>query len=229
MTELSPEARALFDAGRRSLQPTEADRARVLAALSGQVGGLDAPKSAGGAGASAAVKGVGWRGLTALAVGLGVAGTAVVGLRQHEPAPAAPIQARASAPLAPPAPPAAPELGVAPAASDAPAAEASAQPAAAKRTGASAQASDRLSEEVAILSQAERDLHAGHYQSALRLLDEHQRKFPHGTLAQERVAARVQALCGLGRVKEAERALGRLSPNSPHEGTAKAACATKGD
>jgi len=224
VTDLSPEARALFDAGRRSLQPTADDRERILAALSGQIPGQGGSHG-GGAPSGAAATGFGWRALTGLAVGVGVVGAVVVGLRWHEPAPvhSMPSESRSSAPVvAAPLPPA---LAVAPVASDAPAADTLA-PSPSKHAGTSA-ASDRLAEEVAILSEAERDLHAGQYQSALRLLDEHQRKFPHGTLTQERVAARVQALCGLGRVKEAERALGRLSPNSPHEGTAKAACATK--
>jgi hypothetical protein len=82
---------------------------------------------------------------------------------------------------------------------------------------------------VAILSQAERALRAAKYQEALRLLDEHRRKFPNGALAQERSAARAQALCGLGRVSDAQAELARLakvSPKSPHGARTKA-CATE--
>jgi hypothetical protein len=81
---------------------------------------------------------------------------------------------------------------------------------------------------VAILSQAERALSAGQYQVALRSLDEHRRKFPNGALAQERIAARVQALCGLGRTSDAQAELARLarlSPKSPH-GVRPNVCAT---
>jgi hypothetical protein len=57
------------------------------------------------------------------------------------------------------------------------------------------------------------------------VLDEHERKFPRGTLAQERLAARIRALCGLGRTTDADAALARLSPSSVHEGRTRAACA----
>lgn len=87
---------------------------------------------------------------------------------------------------------------------------------------------NQLGEEVALLSRAETDLHARRWSEALARLDEHARKFPRGTLTQERIAAQVQALCGLGRTGDAETALARLrsvSPNSLHEERARAACA----
>jgi hypothetical protein len=92
-------------------------------------------------------------------------------------------------------------------------------------TPSSRRPADRLAEEVAILSRAETELHAGRYAGALRVLEEHQRKFPRGTLSQERTAARIRALCGLGRTSEANAALARLSPGSLHEGPAREACA----
>jgi RNA polymerase sigma-70 factor (ECF subfamily) len=82
-----------------------------------------------------------------------------------------------------------------------------------------------LAEEVAILSRAETELHAGRYQGALRVLEEYERKFHNGKLAQERAAARILALCGLGRTTEANAALARLSRGSLHAGTAREACA----
>lgn len=227
MTELSPRARALFEAGRESLQPSATDRERVFAALSTRLGGLepagtDAPK------APAAASGLGWPVMAAL-----VAGIAVIGAGGYA------LFRPASAPRAAPAPSSAPpasarvEASLTPSAdvptSDLPP-EATEQSRSAARPSVSAQPSDRLAEEVAILSAAERDLHAGQYQSALRLLDEHRRKFPKGTLTQERMAARVQALCGLGRVDEAQTALARLtrlSPNSPHQEQAREACSPK--
>jgi hypothetical protein len=87
--------------------------------------------------------------------------------------------------------------------------------------------SDSLAQEVAILSRAGAELHGGRAQAALTVLEEHQRKFPGGVLTQERTAARVQALCALGRTKEAQAELARLarvSPNSPHEARARKAC-----
>jgi hypothetical protein len=88
-------------------------------------------------------------------------------------------------------------------------------------------ASGGLAEEVALLSRAQTELHASRFGSALRLLDEYERKFPRGVLVQEDVAARVHALCGLGRVEQAKIELTRLSPTSPHASRARAACRLK--
>jgi hypothetical protein len=88
---------------------------------------------------------------------------------------------------------------------------------------------DRLAEEVAILSRAATNLEAGRASDALRAIDEHQRKFPNGLLAEERYAARVQALCALGRRDEAATELARLSrlaPDSPHVARARKSCAS---
>jgi hypothetical protein len=89
---------------------------------------------------------------------------------------------------------------------------------------------DALSEEVAILSRAETDLYGGRPESALKALDEHERKFGHGVLEEERTAARIQALCALGRTAEADAEFSRLvriSPNSPHMERSRQACAKR--
>jgi hypothetical protein len=86
---------------------------------------------------------------------------------------------------------------------------------------------DGLGEEVALLSRAETELHAGRPAKALLALAEHQRKFPRGALAEERTAARIQALCALGRSDEANaqlRQLSHISPNSALEERARQAC-----
>jgi hypothetical protein len=91
-------------------------------------------------------------------------------------------------------------------------------------------ASDNLAQEVAILSHASAELHAGRPASALVALDEHQKLFPTGVLAEERIAARVQVYCALGRINEAKQELAQLaqlSPNSPHEARARKACGFK--
>jgi hypothetical protein len=96
-----------------------------------------------------------------------------------------------------------------------------------KRSSAPSRSADSLAQEVAILSRAGSELHAGRPAAALQALDEHRRRFPGGVLAQERTAARIQALCALGRKTEAESELGRLartSPNSPLEARARKAC-----
>jgi hypothetical protein len=82
---------------------------------------------------------------------------------------------------------------------------------------------------VAILSRAASALHAGRAASALKAIDEHQRKFPQGLLSEERRAARAQALCLLGRRGEAELELQRLvknSPQSPNTARVKEVCGT---
>jgi hypothetical protein len=87
-----------------------------------------------------------------------------------------------------------------------------------------------LAQEVAILSRAGTELHAGRPAAALEVLDEHQRKFPRGVLTQERGAARIQALCALGRMKEARAGLARLArafPGSPHVARARKACGSR--
>jgi hypothetical protein len=232
VTDLSPRARALFEAGRQALQPNAADRERVLSALSARVG-LE-PEGGGTGGAPTATSGLGWPGVTAIVVGLAVAGAGVFQVVRPA-ARAAVASAASSAPVLSsrpePTPVGAALQAVAPVApGESVSSETLEPPRESKRSAASTQPSDRLAEEVAILSEAERELHAGQYQSALGLLDEHRHKFPNGTLAQERMAARVQALCGLGRVSEAQTALARLrqlSPHSPHEEPAREACAPK--
>jgi hypothetical protein len=85
-----------------------------------------------------------------------------------------------------------------------------------------------LAEEVELLSRAEAERRSGRPSSALRLLDEHQARFARGGLTEERVAARVHALCALGRVAEASaelERLKRLAPRSPQEASARQACA----
>jgi hypothetical protein len=74
---------------------------------------------------------------------------------------------------------------------------------------------DSLPEEVRLLSKAEQQLHGGHADDALRTLGEHERRFPGGFLAEERLAARVQALCALGRTAEAKADLAKLTRTNP--------------
>jgi outer membrane protein assembly factor BamD (BamD/ComL family) len=88
-------------------------------------------------------------------------------------------------------------------------------------------APDSLPEEVRLLSKAEQQLSAGRADDALRTLGEHERRFPGGVLAEERLAARVQALCALGRLAEARADLARLAhayPQSAHLDRARKFC-----
>jgi hypothetical protein len=90
--------------------------------------------------------------------------------------------------------------------------------------GALGRRRDNLSEEVAILSRAEEELHGGRARNALILLNEHERKYRHGALTEERIAARIQALCALGRGTEADSLLHQLPPKSLHGGPTGQAC-----
>jgi hypothetical protein len=85
---------------------------------------------------------------------------------------------------------------------------------------------DSLAEEVDTLLRAERALHRGKPEQALVLLNEHERKFRKGVLTEERTAARIQALCSLGRLTEAESLLSHLSPKSVYGRSARRACAS---
>jgi hypothetical protein len=223
LSNLSPETRALLDAARAAVRPTDADRDRIGMALRARIGDAQLPSDTQASGtiqpAPGAATAVGWPAISALVVGLIVAGgglwyalsadstkpvaTTVTGSPvAAPPVVPAPVAVQADSPEISPLPP-----------------EVAPSPSAARRP------SDRLAEEVAILSRAETELHAGRYSSALRVLDEHERKFPRGTLAQERLAAKIRALCGLGRTADADAALARLAPSSVHKGRTRAACA----
>jgi hypothetical protein len=89
-----------------------------------------------------------------------------------------------------------------------------------------------LAAELALLGAAQRELAAGHAERALERLTEHQRSFPYGALLGERLAARVFALCALGRNAEARLArheFERDAPGSPLTPRVLASCAGKPD
>lgn len=228
MSSLGPEARALLEAGRASLRPTTADRERIASALRSRLGDAalppDAPAPSPVAAPPAAAGSIGWQAISAVVAGLALTGAvAVVAFRSPDPTPAPPAVVAAPTPPASAVAPAREVLPTGPeptpALDLAPPVETQASAPSPRRP------TDRLAEEVAILSRAEAELHADRYQGALRVLEEHERKFPRGKLTQERVAARIRALCGLGRTAEANAALARLSPSSLHEGRAREACA----
>jgi hypothetical protein len=216
---LTPKAEELVRAGREAFRPTDADRERVFQALGPQIaGGHDAPPADGVLHAGAAAKASLMK-ISAVIVGLGVAGGGLYFASRTEAPPVkAVVSVQAKSPPVAPAPtnelseklPTLPE-----------------PPSVEKRASAAARSADNLAQEVAILSRAGAELHAGRPAVALKTLEEHQRKFPSGKLAQERTAARVQALCALGRTKEARADFARLarsSPNSPHVARASKAC-----
>lgn len=84
-----------------------------------------------------------------------------------------------------------------------------------------------LAEEVGLLRSAHAALNAGDPNAALARLAEHARRFPSGTMAEERDAARVLALCRAERRDEARTAAARFlrdRPSSPLAARVRASC-----
>ncbi|MGC4064692.1 MAG: hypothetical protein QM784_08630 [Polyangiaceae bacterium] len=86
---------------------------------------------------------------------------------------------------------------------------------------------DSLDAELELVSQAQRSLKGGRALDALRALDEHQRRFPAGSLSFERAGLRPIALCQAGRLDEgrvAARNYLRKLPNSVLSKRIRVAC-----
>lgn len=239
MTRLTPRAEELVRAGRAALRPSADDRERVFRALLPQLGG--SPRGEGTTAPSAATVAatpILIKGLAAL-VGIALAGGGLSLALRLDPPPAkthttGPVRPVAVAPVVfgesmgdstlkgrvrSPA-------GGTDVTGDSRVSAASRFTPVDKRPVRSDRA-DSLAEEVAMLSRASADLHGGRPMAALRALGEHQRRFPTGVLAEERSAARVQALCALGRSHEARieiAQLARTAPRSPHLAHARSAC-----
>jgi hypothetical protein len=228
MTILSPNARAVVQAGQKGLRPVAGDRERLQTLLEARLGpstphpSVDATRS---------VRVSGWRFVSSVALGVAlVGGTALLALRAHTrtsvvPASttAAPVASLASAsvpatsePLAEAREPVAPDRT--------PIAATSSTKTPLEPSALASRAQDPLAQEVTLLSRATSDLRAGRAADALKALDEHQRKFPNGVLSVERRAARAQALCSLKRVSEGRAELAQLAPQSPAAARAKQIC-----
>lgn len=240
MTELSPQARTLLDAAAREALPTDADRARVHRLLSEKLGGLPVPQSTSPAAASAVRAGSPKVLLAGVLAAAGVAGLAIwsVGSRIEAPLPApsapavaAPLPA-ALPPVAVPQPVAveqAPAEPKAPAPKPRPAVRTQPAPTFAPMDLAEPAASPErsLALELRLIRTAQLAARSGRHDLALQALDEHERLYPNGSLREERVAARVAALCGLGRVEDARRETERFlaeAPQSPYASKVRSAC-----
>jgi hypothetical protein len=250
MKELSNEARALVALARTSDGPTAQDRRLVRAGIVASGAALALSASAQATAQAAATVGsaavtqtalaaapavaTGLGALTAHVIAPGIVGmvigaavTAPVLLRDRAPERSpAPVQSARSAPASSPVARAAVRAPVpvpvpVPASSPAVAAQA---PAAV----ASVSVHDSLHEETDLLVRAQRELGGGRPDGALALLDEHERRFPQGSLAQERAAARVLSLCRAGRALEARAHAQRFleaAPRSPVAPRIRRSCA----
>jgi hypothetical protein len=247
MTGLGREAMALIAEARDGDDPTLADRDRVEAVIAarlatGAAAGLAAAAvattSARASGAPGAVGASALTGSVAKVL-IWVATLSVIGATV---AMFASAPGRATAPIASTVNPAAPvategnsqsgepSLGAAVATPEATIPQVRAFPstlAVVPTASSTRMPSGDVAAEVLVLREAHAAMRGGQAARALALLDEHARRFPKGALGEERDAARVAALCALGRVAEARAAADRFlraSPVSPHAGRVRASC-----
>lgn len=228
MKEMSREASELVHAGREAFRPTESDRARLMAAVTGA-----ATLSVGVAAAASAERLSGIfsvvHGARLLAIALPVAaGGAYWWHASQSPD----VQTTFVSPPALVAPaPAKPPVQVAEqAASELPSPLPSAAPERPAPAGEPFKAGNQIREEVALLSKAQAALSRGRAQEALDALSEHSQRFPRGALSEERAATRARTLCALGRTKEAEAELtrmARLNPASAYLARARESCGSR--
>lgn len=231
MPDLSPKLEELVQAGRNASRPTGEDFERVLESLSAKLG--EAIAGGGSLSTSSATRVFAMKaiGITVATVAFIIGGGAWIASRNREVSPSwasTVTQAAASVSSRVPS-----SLGAAPVSDESTATDATISPSPSQPKPGPAssvvgrvngRSRDSLSEEVTILSRAGAELHGGRAESALRLLNEHERRFPNGILTEERTAARVQALCALGRNIDAQAQLSRLSPKSLHGARARRAC-----
>jgi len=231
MKEMSYEACQLVDAGREAFRPTEADRARLMTAITGA-----ATLSVGMAAAAGVQRSLGsilgvahTTRLLAIALPLTAAGAYFWHVTGQSPAEVPPPPAFIQPPAV-----------VAPTRAALPVAEAEAQPSepttpvaperSASLVGDAAKPGNEIRQEVALLSKAQAALSRGRLQEALEALSEHAARFPRGALTEERAATRARTLCALGRKQEAEAELKRverLNPASAYLARARESCGSR--
>jgi hypothetical protein len=254
MTGLGPEANALLEAARFGDEPTRADQDRVRAAVAirlagGAAAGLGVAAATKGSAALAVPGGLATKVLVVAAFVGAMGASALIATRISRPS-AAPASFQAGPPrtstgalerpnddptdewwkaIAIPAAPAAPgpeERASGPHRSSRTPAGRVVAPSATSSGRATPGSSD-VAAEVRLLGEAQTAIRGGDAERALLLLDEHARRYPNGALGEERDAARIAALCALGRVGEAKDAADRflrVAPLSPHAGPVRASC-----
>jgi len=219
---LSPKARALIQAHREARRPTAADRERVAAALRLRLGAavlpLDAP-----------VKPP-WLtiGRFAAACGVCVAGTALFLAQRPEGAhqsttPTRSVEAAPSV-SAVLMPNLAADAAETPATPERKSGASSAPKARTKVSVGAVPAQDTLAQELLLLTSATSQLSSRQATAALVALDEHQRRFSHGVLSNERNVAKARALCMLHRFDEGRATLALLGGGTPAAARVKEEC-----
>ena len=250
MTGLGPEANALLEAARLGDEPTDKDREHVRAAIATRL----AAGAAAGLGVATVARA--FTAATTRAGLAGAAGAGTLVAFRTSPRSAAPA-ARIAAPPAPASPEAPARVregssvvgsspapatlasdepvtglhpsertltGLRPSARPPPMASVATAPAGSTRAASSP---GDVAAEVRLLGDAQSEMRAGEPERALLLFDEHARRYPKGALGEERDAARIGALCALGRISEAREATDRFlraAPLSPHAGPLRASC-----
>lgn len=230
MKDMSYEASQLVNAGREAFRPTESDRARVMAVLTGAATlSVGTVAMAGAQRSLSAIFGVSHAArLLAIALPVAAAGgywwhateqpnpsqlihpanpPAVV-IASKVTAPAAPLADVEDQAVEPPSAPLLPERS-------------------GPLTGEAPKPGNEIRQEVALLSKAQAALSRGRPQEALEALAEHAARFPRGALTEERAATRARTLCALGRRQEAEAELKRiekLNPASAYLARARESC-----
>jgi hypothetical protein len=223
---MDPIARDLLERAQNAHDPTAGDRARVRKKLASRIGAGVLLT-----GGTAKATGLGWALMAKIAVPV-VAAFAVGGYflthhASHTTEIAAPVTtARVAAPETPTAMP----ESIAVATITEPTASALAQPIPSThvKTAPPAATAD-LAAETLLLADAQSAIQRSDFGSALATLDRYEKTFPNGLLTEERIAARVVALCGADRKAEAlalsKTFLARY-PRSPLAPRVKSACAT---
>lgn len=230
---LSPKARSVIRANHDSSRPTPADRERVTAALRARLGTAVLPVETP---TSSTLMGIGIQRRFAAAFGVCVVGSALFLARRPEPAAQSvarmhdqAVETTPSAiPTSPPSPVTAsletaatpPPMALTPPRDAAPVAPERAR----AKLASSPPAQDTLAQELALLTSAASRLSSGQASAALLSLEEHQRRFSHGVLSDERNIAKARALCMLHRFDEGRALLARLATGTPAAARVKEEC-----
>jgi hypothetical protein len=233
MTDLSPEARSIIDAGRDADGAGDIERARVRRELMAKIAAgavtLAASEAAAATtpGSSLTLAKI----LVPLAIVAGGVGGTLAWRAQHK-APVAPAAVVATAVAPAPAPVAPPPViapTIVPTVAPAPEPVRHTPPRRAHVAARAEANTDHLAEETALLASANAQLRAGDARRALALLDNYDHRYPGGMLREEVVATRVIARCQIGLSPDAAAKRGadgflRRHPTSPLAPRVRSSC-----